>query len=147
MKSTAPGRYFRSGSGTLNPLKEMSVYELFDRVDSTYLLGLEVLQQTAQSSLGRTKGGVECMDVFDSDISLQLGTVSDVKSSGLVVRAVGARNQLLVLSLEWKPGLEIELLRSGVVQSPRDDSDNSVWNAQRSVELLGNANHIIESFP
>jgi hypothetical protein len=49
------------------------------------------------------------VDVSLLDVGLLLHAVPDLKSSALVVCAVGARDKLLVLSLEGEPGLKVEL--------------------------------------
>lgn len=49
------------------------------------------------------------MDVSFLDVGLLLHAIPDLQSSALVICAVGARDKLLVLSLEGEPGLKVEL--------------------------------------
>ena len=75
------------------------------------------------------------------------GNVPDLKLAGLVVGAVGAGDELLVLALEGEPGLEIVLLGGSVVESTRDNADDTVGQAEGLVELLGSVDHLVEVSP
>lgn len=87
------------------------------------------------------------MDILLLDVRLELVAESNFKCPGLVVRAVRARHELLVLALEGEPGFEIVLLRCGIVQGTRNNGGNAVWNAQRLIKILGDGDHIFECFP
>lgn len=115
--------------------------------DSQTIVGLVVLQNAAQGSLGGAKSGVEAVDVLLLSLVLLLDAASDLKVSGLVIGTVGARNKLLVLLLEGEPSLEIILLGGGVVQLAGDNGHNSVGKTQRLVELLGGINHSVKLLP
>lgn len=76
-----------------------------------------------------------------------LHAVADLELAGLIVRAVGARHELLVLALEREPGFEIPLLGGGVVEGARDDGDDLVGEAEGLVEFFRGVDHLVESFP
>lgn len=61
-----------------------------------------------------------------------------------VVGTVGARDQLLVLSLVREPSFQIVLDGRGVVQTTRYNIDDSVWELKRLVELFRVFNHHVE---
>lgn len=113
------------------------------------ILGLVVLKNTAQSSLGGAEGRVEGVDVrlLVARVSLLLLAVTDLKLAGLVIEAVGARDELLVLALEGEPSLKIVLLRGSVVESTGNDGNDAVRKAKRLVELFRGVNHAIEVLP
>lgn len=46
-----------------------------------------------------------------------------------------------------KPGFKIELFGSRIIQRTGNDGNDLVWKPQGLVELLGNTNHFLESFP
>lgn len=73
--------------------------------------------------------------------------VPDLKLAGLVVGAVGAGDELLVLALEGEPGLEIVLLGGSVVERTRDNANHTVGQAEGLVELLGSVDHLVEVGP
>ena len=73
--------------------------------------------------------------------------IPDLKLAGLVVGAVGAGDELLVLALEGEPGLEIVLLGGSVVERTRDNANNAVGKAEGLVELLGSVDHLVEVSP
>lgn len=110
---------------------------------------LVVLKNTAQSSLSGAESGVESMDVcfLVAGIGLLLLAESDFELAGLVVGAVGARNELLVLTLERKPGLEIVLLGGSVVECARHNGNNLVGKTKRLVKFLGSVDHTVEVLP
>lgn len=87
------------------------------------------------------------MNISLLDIRLLLDTVPDLESPALVICAVGARHQLLVLALEGEPRLQIKLLRRRVVQRTGDDGNNPVRQAQALVELLGRLDHRVKRLP
>jgi hypothetical protein len=87
------------------------------------------------------------MHILLLDLSLGLGAKSNFQGSALVIGAVRAGDQLLVLALEGEPGLEIVLLGGGVVQSTRDDGHDTVWNAKGLVEFLGVGDHVVKLLP
>lgn len=76
-----------------------------------------------------------------------LGTVTNLQGAGLVIGAVGAGDKFLVLLLEGEPSLQVVLLRSGVVESTRDNGDNLVGKTQGLVELLGGVHHVLKRLP
>lgn len=108
---------------------------------------LEVLEQAAQRSLSRTKCRVKCVHVLLFDLSLELVSEADLKGAGLVVGAVGAGDELLILALVWEPSLKIVLLGGSVVKGSGNDLDHTVWDAEGLVELLGVADHLLEGLP
>jgi hypothetical protein len=65
-----------------------------------------------------------------------LSTIPNFQSPSLVIRAIGARNQFLILSLEWKPRFKVILLRRCVVQSPGHDGNYLEGKSKRLVEFL-----------
>jgi hypothetical protein len=65
----------------------------------TYLLGLEILQNSAQCPRRGGKGGVEAVDIGLLDVGLLLDAKADLKIAALIVSAVAAADQLLELSL------------------------------------------------
>ena len=77
--------------------------------------GLEVLEDGADGAGGGGQGRVEAVDVRLLDVGLLLDAEADLEIAGLVVGAVGARDELLELALVRKPGLEVELLGGRVV--------------------------------
>jgi hypothetical protein len=76
-----------------------------------------------------------------------LNTKTDLQRTRLVVEAVRARHELLILLLEWEPSLQVVLLGSGVVQCPGNDSRDVVGELQGLVELLGSGHHVLEGLP
>lgn len=64
-----------------------------------------------------------------------------------VVRAVRARDELLVRALEGEPRLEVVLLRRREVERAGDDSDDAVGDAEALVERLRGADHLVEHLP
>lgn len=113
----------------------------------TYVRGLVVLHDTAQSTLGSAQSGVQAVNVLLDVVSLGDSTVSNVKVSALVVGTVGARNELLVLSLEGEPRLQVVLLGGSVVESTGNDGNNTVGKAKGLVELLGVGDHVVKGLP
>ena len=87
------------------------------------------------------------MHVHLLGVGLALGAVADVERARLVVGAVGARHQLLVLALEGKPGLEVVLLGRRVVERARDDGHDAVGDAERLVEGFRDGDHVVEGAP
>lgn len=87
------------------------------------------------------------MDVFLLLVLCGGHAETDLKTTGLVVETIRARDKLLVLSLEREPGLEIVLLGGGVVESSRDDRDDAVWKAEGLVEGFRGGNHFVKGFP
>lgn len=110
-------------------------------------LVLEVLEQAAQRSLSRAESRVQCVHVLLLDLGLELVTEADLQCAGLVVGAVRAGDELLVLTLVWEPSLKIVLLGGGVVERAGDDLNNTVWDAKGLVELLGVPDHLLEGLP
>ncbi|KAI6776833.1 hypothetical protein HG530_000778 [Fusarium avenaceum] len=82
-----------------------------------------------------------------NDLLALLGAVANLELSGLVVCAVGARNQLLIFLLEGEPSLQIVLLSSSIVESAGDDTHNLVGKAKGLVELLRVGHHLVELVP
>ena len=109
--------------------------------------GLEVLKDGADGAGGGGEGGVEAVDVGLLDVGLLLDAEADLEIAGLVVGAVGARDELLELALVGEPSLEIELLGSGVVERTGDDGDDAVRDAEGLVEGLGVGDHVVEHLP
>ncbi len=114
---------------------------------ATYIFFLVVLQNTAQGALGSTQGRVQGVHVGLLQIGRLLDTISDLQGTRLVVKAVGARNKLLVLFLEGEPGLQIVFLGSSVVQCAGNDGHDVVWKLQGLVELLGSGHHVFKRLP
>lgn len=113
----------------------------------TYIFFLVILQNTAQGALGGTQGRVQGVYVGLLQVSRLLDTISDLQSTRLVVKAVGARNKLFVLLLEGEPGFQIVFLGSGVVQCAGNDGHDVVWELQGLVELLGGGHHVLKRLP
>jgi hypothetical protein len=86
---------------------------------------LVVLKHTAQGSSSGRKSAVEHVHK-----ALVLALHTNVQSTRLVIGAVRARNQLLVLLVDREPRLEIELASSSIVQSTGHNVDNSVRKAE-----------------
>lgn len=114
---------------------------LEDGGDVDSLVGLVVLQKAADGASSGAEGGVEHVDVgLGSLASLLTGsTEANLHAAGLEVRAVRARNELAVVTHTREVALNVVLLGSGGVQLSRNDVDDLVREAQRLVELLGNA--------
>ena len=87
------------------------------------------------------------MDIGFLDIGGLLGTIANIQRSGLVIGAVGARDQLLILALEREPSLKVVFFRGRIVKSTRYDRNNLVWNSQGLIKLLGDRYHLIKSLP
>lgn len=87
------------------------------------------------------------MDVCLLDIRLLLDTIPNLKCTALVIRAVGARDKLLILSLEREPSLEVILLGGCIVQPPGHNGDYPVRETQALVECLGIGDHLIKRLP
>lgn len=64
-----------------------------------------------------------------------------------VVRAVRARDQLLIRALEREPCLQIILLTRCQVQRSRYDGHDAVRDLQALIELFRSANHRVERVP
>jgi hypothetical protein len=114
---------------------------------ATYIFSLVVLQNTAEGALGGTQGRVQSVHIGLLQIGRLLDTETDLQGARLVVKAVGARDELLVLLLEREPGLQVVLLGSSIVQCAGNDSHNVVRELQGLVELLGSGHHVLESLP
>ena len=114
---------------------------------NTYVLLLIVLEDTAQRTLRGTQRRVQHMHIRLLHISRLLHAVPDLQLAGLVVRAVGARHELLVLALEGEPGLEIPLLGRSVVEGARDDGHDLIRDTERLVEFFRGVDHVVECFP
>lgn len=114
---------------------------------TTYIFSLVVLQNTAQSALGGTQSRVQGVHVGLLQVGRLLDTETDLQGTRLVVKAVGARHELLVLLLEWEPSLQVVLLGSGVIQCAGNDSRDLVGELQGLVELLGSGHHVLEGLP
>lgn len=87
------------------------------------------------------------MHVLLARVRGPLATISDIQRPGLIVRAVGAGHEFLVLALEGKPGFEVVFLGGGVVEGAGDDSDDAVGEAEGLVEGFGGVDHGVEGFP
>lgn len=87
------------------------------------------------------------MDISLLQVGGLLGTEANIKRPRLVVGAVGARHELLVLLLEGEPCLQVVLLGGSIVQCARNNGHNLVRESQGLVELLGGSDHILESLP
>lgn len=66
------------------------------------------------------------MNVGLFQIGSLLGTETDFQSAGLVVGAVGARDELLVFLLEGEPSFQIVLFGRGIVQRAGDNGHDLV---------------------
>lgn len=58
-----------------------------------------------------------------------------------VVGTVRARDQLLVLSLVWEPSLQVIFDSGGIVETTRDDVDQTIRDTERLVELARVGDH------
>jgi hypothetical protein len=117
------------------------------RETNTHIFPLEVLENAAECPLGGTESSVECMDIGLLQVGGLLGTEANVERPRLVVSAVGARHELLVLLLEGEPRFQIVLLSRSIVQRTGNDGHDLVREPQGLVELLGGGHHILESLP
>jgi hypothetical protein len=113
----------------------------------TYVFRLVVLDNAADSTRRGRQRRVEAVHVLLLGVDLRLGAVSDLERAGLVVGAVAARDELLVLALEGEPRLEVELLGRRVVERARDDGDDLVRQAETLVEVLRVVDHVVERLP
>lgn len=116
---------------------------LQDRRDPQPFLSLPVFNHTAQGSFSRTQGPVEHVNEFNRFTRLTV-TVSDIEASGLVVCAVGARDEFLVLALHWEPRFEIILYRCRIVEGGRDDADDSVRELEGLVKGFRVGEHLVQ---
>lgn len=64
-----------------------------------------------------------------------------------IIRAVGARNQLLVSFLEREPRFQIVLLTRRQIQCARHDRDHPVSQPKALIELLAIGDHRIKHLP
>lgn len=76
------------------------------------------------------------MNIGLLDIGGLFGTIANIQSPGLVIGAVGARDQLLILTLEREPSLKVVFSRGRIVKSTRYNRNNLVWNSQRLIKLF-----------
>jgi hypothetical protein len=106
-----------------------------------------VLNEAAESSFGRTKGSIQGMYIGLSSIDLLLLSISYLQLPRLVVCTVGERHQFFVFSLERKPGLKIVFLGRSVVESTRDNCDDTIRKFQGFVKFLCYRGHVFESLP
>lgn len=120
-----------------------------DLGDLDTVLPLVVFEHTAQGSLGGAQGGVESVNVvlLVCVVRLLLLSVADLEFSSLVVGAVGAGHELLVLTLEWEPGLQVVLLGGSIVESTGNDGDDAVGDVQGLVEFFGGVDHLVKVLP
>lgn len=109
--------------------------------------GLVVLENARQSTGSGSQGRVQAVDVLLLAVAHLLDAATDLQVARLVVSAVGARNQLLVGTLEGEPSLQIILLGSSVVQGSRDDRDNAVGETQGLVEVFRVLDHVVKHLP
>lgn len=102
MKSGAPGRYFRRGSGTLSPcrLGQYILPFVSQEIEMplTYVLRLVILHDAAHRACSSTQRGIETVNIGLLYIRLFLATEPYLKGARLVVGAVGARDKLLVFT-------------------------------------------------
>lgn len=115
--------------------------------DLDTLGGLEVLEDGADGAGGGGEGRVEAVDIRLLDVGLLLDAEADLEVAGLVIGAVGARDELLELALVGEPGLEVELLGGRVVERARDDGDDAVGDAKGLVEGLAVGDHVVKHLP
>ena len=81
------------------------------------LIRLVVLNKTTHGALCRREGRIEHM----TEWCLVLLSVTDTKTAGLIVSAVGTGDKLAERLATREPGLQIVLLGGRVVQFTRDD--------------------------
>jgi hypothetical protein len=74
-------------------------------------------------------------------------SIPDLQLSGLVICAIGTRNELFILSLEGKPSLQVVFLGRCIVQCSGNNGYNLVGYAEGLVEFFRNRNHVIERLP
>ena len=99
--------------------------------------GLVVLEEAADGPAARGERRVEHVDVLLLALAHLLVAAADLHGAALVVRAVGAGDELAELLLVGEPGLEVVLLDGGVVELAADDVDDVVGEAERLHVLLG----------
>ena len=73
-----------------------------------------VLKNTAQSSLGSTKGSVKHVNKLGW-LSLDTFTVGNIEATGLEVGTVGAGDEFSVFSVTGEPTFKIVFLGSSIV--------------------------------
>lgn len=97
---------------------------------------------------GLSRFSIAVLDVqasrFCNNQPISHGYSRETHAGLTVIRAVAARNQLLVLSLEREPGFQIILYRRGVVQRAGNDVDNSVRQAEGLVKGFTVGDHRVE---
>lgn len=106
-----------------------------------------IFENAAKSAFCGTQGRVEGVDIGFLQVGSLLNAKANLESSGLIVEAVGARNQLLVFLLEWEPRLQVVFLSSGIVQCTRNNRHNVIGELKRLVKLLGIRHHVVKGLP
>ena len=87
------------------------------------------------------------MDVGLLDVGLLLDAEPDLKVTALVVGTVGARDQLLELSLVGEPSFKIKLLGSCIVEGAGDNGNHTVRDSEGLIELLRVGDHVLKHLP
>lgn len=99
--------------------------------DADTLWRLVVLQNGAKSASGRAQSAVEHvnvrLDCLVGDFAL---SVTDLHAAGLVICAVGAADNLLVLVVAREPRFDVVLLCCRFVEASRDDADHLEGNTK-----------------
>jgi len=108
-------------------------------------LSLVVLEDAAHSTLSGAHGAVEHVNV--ELLIGRLQVVAGVKSTGLVIGAVGAGYKFPEVIVAGEPGLKIELGSSGIVKLFRDDVLDSVGELQGLVEGFRSLDDSFKFFP
>ncbi len=79
--------------------------------------------------------------------SVEGGGTSHLESPGLVVGAVGARDELAEAALAREPALDVVLLRCGEVEGARDNVDDLVREADGLEVVLCVLDHLLHHLP
>lgn len=76
-----------------------------------------------------------------------LDSVTNAKSSRLVVCAVGAGDELSERVVAWEPCFEVILHGCSIVERAGDNFDDLVWQFEALIEALRSRNHLFKLVP
>ena len=109
------------------------------------LFSLVVLEDAAHSASSGAHGSVKHVDIH-----LVVGVlegISRLKSTRLVISAVGARDKLSKGIVAWEPSLKIILHGGSIVELTRDNVNDLVGETETLVEFFRGADHAVEFVP
>lgn len=90
---------------------------------------------------------VQHVHKLDVGVHLLRLAVAHQEATRLIVKTVAAGDELTEGTGTGEPGLQIQLLGGGVIQSAGHNVHNAVGNAKQLAELLGVANHLVHELP